>query len=96
MPPAGFEPAISASEQPQTHALDRATTGTGALQLSNTKFHGNPSGGPILMTPCNIFLVELRNFEQKIERIINLSGIDDDNDDDDILMIHTFPNLSII
>jgi len=48
------------------------------------------------MTPCNIFLVELRNFEQKIERIINLSGIDDDNDDDDILMIHTFPNLSII
>jgi hypothetical protein len=29
MPPAGFEPAIPASERPQTHALDRATTGTG-------------------------------------------------------------------
>ena len=29
MSPAGFEPAIPASERPQTHALDRATTGTG-------------------------------------------------------------------
>jgi hypothetical protein len=29
MPPAGFEPAIPASEPPQTHALDRAATGIG-------------------------------------------------------------------
>jgi hypothetical protein len=29
MPPAGLEPAIAASERPQTHALDRAATGTG-------------------------------------------------------------------
>ena len=29
MPPVGFEPAISADEQPQTYALDRAATGTG-------------------------------------------------------------------
>ena len=27
MPPAGFEPTISAGERPQTHALDRAATG---------------------------------------------------------------------
>jgi hypothetical protein len=27
--PMGFEPTISAGERPQTHALDRATTGTG-------------------------------------------------------------------
>jgi hypothetical protein len=27
MPPAGFEPAIPASERPQTHAFDRAATG---------------------------------------------------------------------
>ena len=27
--PAGFEPAVPASERPQTHALDRAATGTG-------------------------------------------------------------------
>ena len=31
MPPAGFEPTISAGEQPQTYALDRAATGTGNL-----------------------------------------------------------------
>jgi hypothetical protein len=30
MPPARFEPAIPASERPQTHALDRAVTGIGA------------------------------------------------------------------
>ena len=35
MPPVGFEPTISAGERPQTHALDRAVTGTGYLQCSN-------------------------------------------------------------
>ena len=29
MPPAGFEPTISAGEWPQTYVLDRAATGTG-------------------------------------------------------------------
>jgi hypothetical protein len=29
MPPAGFEPAIPASERPQTNALDRAATRNG-------------------------------------------------------------------
>jgi hypothetical protein len=29
MPPAGFEPTISAGERPQTYTLDRATNGTG-------------------------------------------------------------------
>jgi hypothetical protein len=29
MPTAGFKPTITASEQPQTHALDRAAIGTG-------------------------------------------------------------------
>jgi len=28
--PVGFEPTVSAGERPQTHALDRATTGTGS------------------------------------------------------------------
>jgi hypothetical protein len=28
--PAGFEPTVPASERPQTHALDRATTGIGS------------------------------------------------------------------
>ena len=31
MPPVGIEPTISASERPQTYALDRAATGTGLL-----------------------------------------------------------------
>jgi hypothetical protein len=32
MPPAGFEPAIPASERPQTHALDRAATVIGLIK----------------------------------------------------------------
>jgi hypothetical protein len=31
MSPVGFEPTISAGEQPQTYTLDRAATGTGIL-----------------------------------------------------------------
>jgi hypothetical protein len=31
MPPMGFEPAIPATEQPQTYTLDRAATGIGEL-----------------------------------------------------------------
>ena len=33
MSPVGFEPTISAGERPQTHALDRATTGIGFFCL---------------------------------------------------------------
>jgi hypothetical protein len=33
MPPAGFEPAVPASERPQTHALDGAANGLGRLYL---------------------------------------------------------------
>jgi hypothetical protein len=31
MPPAGFEPAIQASEWPQTYALERAATGISVI-----------------------------------------------------------------
>ena len=42
MPPAGFEPTISAVEWPQTFALDRATNGTGNLNvLHRQKFWKN-------------------------------------------------------
>ena len=34
MPPAGFEPTISAGERPQTYALDRAAAGTGTTILN--------------------------------------------------------------
>jgi hypothetical protein len=33
MPPAGFEPAIPASEWPQTHDLERVATGIGFFLL---------------------------------------------------------------
>ena len=36
MPPAGFEPTISAGERPQTYALDRAATGTGKYMTYKT------------------------------------------------------------
>ena len=32
MPPAGFEPAVPASERPPTHAVDRAVAGIGGLR----------------------------------------------------------------
>ena len=38
MPPAGFEPAILASEKPETYALDRAATGTDLCFLNRNNF----------------------------------------------------------
>ena len=40
MPPVGFEPTISAGEQPQTYASDRADTGTGRV---NYYYHKTPA-----------------------------------------------------
>jgi len=39
--PSGFEPAIPASEWPQTHALDRAATGVSTLKYRTIKFCGS-------------------------------------------------------
>ena len=44
MPPAGFEPTISAGERPQTHALDRAATGTGIKIYKNINNNNNNRG----------------------------------------------------
>ena len=33
MPPVGFEPTISAGEQPQTYVLNRVATGTGIYHI---------------------------------------------------------------
>jgi hypothetical protein len=41
MPPAGFEPAIPASERPQSHALDRAATGIGHHAFAFSKYPRN-------------------------------------------------------
>jgi len=40
MPPVGFEPTVSASERPQTYALDRAATGPGAFYQQHLQFVG--------------------------------------------------------
>jgi len=37
MPPAGFESAITASEQPQTHTSDSATTELGIVKICSIK-----------------------------------------------------------
>jgi len=37
MPPAGFEPTISAGQRPQTYALDRAATGIGPIKSIEDK-----------------------------------------------------------
>jgi hypothetical protein len=45
MPLEGFEPAIPTSQQPQTHALDRAAIGTGyesLIKLEDTSFEKEP------------------------------------------------------
>jgi hypothetical protein len=38
MPPPEFEPAISAGDRPQTHALDLSLTGTSSHEESASKF----------------------------------------------------------
>jgi hypothetical protein len=43
MPPAGFEPAIPASEWPQTHALDRADTVIGNNNNNNNNNNLRPA-----------------------------------------------------
>jgi hypothetical protein len=40
MPPAGFEPAIPASERPQIHVLEGAATGIGVIVYSRYKLKG--------------------------------------------------------
>ena len=47
MPPVGFEPTVSAGERPQTHALDRAATGTGKCGTMAPNICG-PSVGNLL------------------------------------------------
>ena len=37
MPPVGFEPTISAGDQSQTYAFDRAATGAGSVVVRTTK-----------------------------------------------------------
>ena len=49
--PAGFEPAVPTSEQPQTYALDRATTGIGHGNLNVFSFFSQTA----LLRICHVF-----------------------------------------
>ena len=57
MPPVGFEPTISAGERPQTHALDRAATGTGNLWFIDHK----KQGIMIILDVGQLSSVDMRN-----------------------------------
>jgi len=52
MPPVEFEPTISACERPQTHALDRAATGTG-LQIGYRNNYIIYPGTHCIYSLCN-------------------------------------------
>ena len=55
MAPAGFEPAVPASERPQTHALDPAATGVG--KYKRNQFHDFPMKSIVrrLLWPRGLF-----------------------------------------
>ena len=65
MPPAGFEPTISAGERPQTYALDRAATGIGSCILIASLIYAPFSPLDIALYPfCRLICpssVEKRN-----------------------------------
>jgi len=62
MPPVEFEPTISAGERPQTHALDRAATGTGLiLGLKNVNVNEN-FGNFLKFKYCNAFVKKYLNY----------------------------------
>jgi hypothetical protein len=54
--PAGFEPTISASQRPQTYALDRAATGIGFYVPTEVIF---PDTKPPLLLVTQIFKLDM-------------------------------------
>jgi hypothetical protein len=67
IPPAEFEPAFPASERPQTHALDRAATGTGNFSYSPTEVQ---SAIIRFSQPCIYFRLVLGLFRCSYTNII--------------------------
>jgi hypothetical protein len=63
MPSVGFEPTISAVEQPQTYALDRATTGNSRRRTLVVIIKGTSSP-----SNCHLFTAQKQNLgAQNIE-----------------------------
>ena len=61
MPLAGFESVVSAGERPQTHALDRAATGTGILTIYITIFLEIYVGDLCMMRAGTFLLILSKN-----------------------------------
>jgi len=60
MPPAAFEPAIPASERPQTHTLDRAGTGTGVddkVNNNNNNSNNNNITRTVVFRKCDSLII---------------------------------------
>jgi len=60
MPTVGFEPTISAGEQPQTHALERAATGTVAVRW--VPDHINQTNLVNVHVTCNLISAESKSW----------------------------------
>jgi hypothetical protein len=54
MAPAGFEPAVPASERPSTHAIDSAATGIGGMCCNEAIFIASRVKVEQVMTACTV------------------------------------------
>ena len=73
MPSVGFEPTISAGERPQTYALDRAATGTGAVKFRITYYLTDlqiRSSG-MMMAPLSVTVKVLQRNYSKEEMLFS-------------------------
>jgi hypothetical protein len=71
--PAGFEPAIPASERPQTHALDRAATGIGYRTRASAVRGRRLMAWAIARLQYNIFLSTIFLNAVKMPSLLNVS-----------------------
>ena len=76
MPPAGFEPTISAGERPETYALDGAAIGTGLLTLIVEENKAPMQRGLLtyLLTPWSRVLLEKLTGFQLIQKFPSFYG----------------------
>ena len=77
IPPAGFEPTISAGERPETHPLDRAATGSSRLYRSTSYYFF--SLFVLLSLPSSLlsstFLCPLHAFSMQTRKLVDCPHI---------------------
>jgi NifB/MoaA-like Fe-S oxidoreductase len=82
MPSAGFEPTIPVSEQPQTHALDRAATGIGVTLLVyeyNNKSIMSSINNVLIVSDCRSCIADAAgtshvNYPERRPRVTHLTS----------------------